>query len=253
MTQTITAITPATSTTPTTVTSITQSWFKAHERLIIVALVLAFGTFGVGKFYDVEAARKDAKYVAAAQIAADDKLNSAAQAATVAQVTQQYAALVQTLAAENASLNASLTQRNVGLSQQVTKNATLPLPDLLARWNTLAGTSVTVNGVNASVSVQDSRKTVDLLESVPVLTANLTDQTKIASNYQAELEKSDVLAADLNSQITGLNTQLTDQTKACVAQVTAVKAEGKKNSVKWFKRGFIVGFVSGLWAGHAGL
>jgi hypothetical protein len=92
-----------------------------------------------------------------------------------------------------------------------------------------------------------------LLESVPVLTANLADETKVAGNYQAELEKSDLLTADLNIQVTGLNTQLTAQTKACVAQVTAVKAEGKKNSVKWFKRGFLVGFVAGLFGGHSGL
>ena len=244
-----------TTATPPASTPITEmkSWLLQHERIIIVALVLAFGTFGLDKVYNVEAARKDAKYVAAAQIAADDKLNSAAQAATVAQVTQQYAALVQTLAAENASLNASLTQRNVGLSQQVTKNATLPLPDLLARWNTLAGTSVTVNGVNASVSVQDSRKTVDLLESVPVLTANLTDQTKIASNYQAELEKSDVLAADLNSQITGLNTQIVADNNACKAQISAVKADARKGKIKAFKWGFVSGFLVGLWGGHSGL
>ncbi len=234
-----------------TITSITTSWIKLHERIIIVALVLAVGTFGISKFFDVEAARKDAKYVAQEQIVANDQKNSAALASQTAQVTQQYAALVQALSAQNASLAASVAARNVVLTQQVIKNSTLPLPELLARWNMLAGTTVTVSGDNAIVSVQDSRKTVDLLESVPVLTANLADQTKIAQNYQNELQKADLLVNDEYNQITGLNKQLTDQATANKTEVAAVKAEGRKNSMKWFKRGFGLGFIAGIFTGHA--
>jgi len=234
-----------------TATQFGWKWLVAHERLVMLALVLAVGTFGISKFFDVEAARKDAKYVAAEQIVANDQKNSAALASQTAQVTQQYQALVQALSAQNASLAASVASRNVVLTQQVTKNSTLPLPELLARWNMLAGTTVAVNGDNAIVSVQDSRKTVDLLESVPVLMANLADQTKIAQNYQNELQKADLLVNEESAQITGLNKQLTDQATANKTEVAAVKAEGKKNSVKWFKRGFLVGFISGIFVGHA--
>jgi hypothetical protein len=91
------------------------------------------------------------------------------------------------------------------------------------------------------------------LESVPVLTANLADQTKIAQNYQDELQKSDVLANNLNAQITGLNTLVTDNAKACTAQVAAVKADARKGKIKMFKWGFGLGFIAGLFGGHAGL
>jgi len=227
------------------------AWLRAHERLIMLALVLAVGAFGISKYFDVNAARNDAKYVAAEQAVVEAKANSAALALQASQTASQYQALITALAVQNASLSASMAQRTASSAAQRATDAKLPVPALISRWNDLAGTNITVSGDSALVSVQDARKTVDLIEQVPVLTQNLSDQTKIAGNYQSELEKSDLLAAALNSQITGLNIQLTDQTNACTAQVKAVKAAGHKNSVKWFERGFGLGFIAGIFAGHA--
>lgn len=251
-TTTTTSVTAPTTST-TTVTSVVESWFKTHERLLIVAMVLAVGTFGLGKFYDVEAVRKDAKVVAAQQIAAAAEQNSAALAAQSATTQAQFTALVQNLSAQNAALVASMAQRSVTVTKQQAIDATLPTAELASRWNEVASTLITASGDTLVVSNADAHRTLDLLEQEPVLAQNLTDEKTIAANYLAEVQKSDLLTTNLNAQIVGLKTQITDDQKVCTAQVAAVKAQGHKNSVKWFLRGFGVGFISGLFGGHSGL
>jgi hypothetical protein len=134
---------------------------------------------------------------------------------------------------------------------QRTTDATLPVPGLVARWTALIPTvtpTVTSNGV--TVNEQGVRDTVSQLELVPILQGNLADETRLAQNYQQEAERSDVLVGLQSTQIAGLNTQIVDQTKACTAQVSAVKADARKGKVKWFKIGYVAGLVSG-WLGHA--
>lgn len=245
--------TTTTTTTPT-VTSVTTSWLKLHEKLLIVVLCLGFGVFGLSKVYNVESARADEKYTAAQTALADAKANSAALATQSAVQAQQYQALVTALAAQNASLASAIASRQTALPVQQATDARLPLTDLATRLATLGQApvgSVSVVGDKIDLTQLGAVAVTQTLEQVPVLQGNLADEIQIAQNKQQELEKSDLLADGLNAQIVGLNVQLTDQTKACTAQVAAVKAEGKKNSIKWFKRGFIVGFVSGLWAGHS--
>jgi hypothetical protein len=228
-----------------------ETWLKQHERIIIVALILAVGAFGLNKYFDVASIRADARAVAAEQVATAAKANSSALALQASQTQAQYTALVQTLAAQNASLASSIAQRTASSAAQKTKDATLPVTGVADRWNTVAGTLVTPSGDTIVVSSTDAHKTLDMIEQVPVLTQNLTDETKIAGNYLQELVKSDALSTELNAQITGLNIQIVDQTKACTAQVAAIKADARKGKVIWFKRGFIVGFISGIFAGHA--
>ena len=232
------------------------AWLKAHERLAMLALVLAVGSFGMSKYFDVSAARADAKYVAAQQQVTDAKANSAALALATAQMQGQYTALVQTLSIQNAQLAASIATRQTAQVAQQTVDAHLPVTELVTRLQTLGNApvgSVSVVGGGIDLTLLGAVSVTQTLEQVPVLVQNLAEETKIAGNYQTEVAKSDSLTADLKSQVTGLDTQLTDQTKACTAQVAAVKADARKSKVKWFKIGFVTGFLSGLWAGHSGL
>ena len=230
------------------------SWLQKHEKIVIVALVLAVGAFGLNKYFDVASVRADAKAVAAEQVAADAKANSAVLAAQSAIQAQQYQALVTALAAQNASLARSIASRQAALPVQQATDARLPLNDLATRLQTLGNApvgSVSVAGNQIDLTQQGAVSVTQTLEQVPVLVQNLADETKIAGNYLAEVQKSDILASDLTSQITGLNNQIVANDKACTTQIAAVKADGHKNSVKWFRRGFVVGLIAGLWGGHA--
>ncbi len=238
-----------------TATPITEakSWLLVHERIVCLSLILLFGGYATEKFYDHEATVKQAAANAATQIAAADAANSKALATQAQQVAAQYAALVQTLSAQNASLQASIAQRRVAQQAQVTTDANLPLSGLAARWNQLIPTvAPTVTPVGIGLTSQEAHDTVAQLEQIPVLVQNLADETKVAANYQVEVQKSDMLAADLNSQILGLQKENTDLVAKDVADVKAAKAEGRKGKIKFFKLGFVTGFLAGLWAGHSG-
>jgi len=241
--------------TPTPVATATKTWLQLHERIVCLALVLAFGYFGVSKYYDHEATVKSAQATAAAQIAVADHTNSLALASQAQQIAQQYAVLVQTLSAQNASLNAGMAQRAVTQKAQVVTDSDLPMAGVADRWAVLIPTVQPSTPITGGISLTETQAhdTLNYMEQVPLLQANLADETKIAGDYLQEVQKSDLLNADLNAQVTGLQKENTDLVAKDVADVKACKAEGRKNSIKWFKRGFIAGFLGGLWAGHSGL
>jgi len=241
--------------TPTPVATATKTWLQLHERIVYLALVLAFGYFGVSKYYDHEATVKSAQATAAAQIAVADHTNSLALASQAQQIAQQYAVLVQTLSAQNASLNAAMAQRAVTQKAQVVTDSNLPMAGVADRWAVLIPTVQPSTPITGGISLTETQAhdTLNYMEQVPLLQANLADETKIAGDYLQEVQKSDLLNADLNAQVTGLQKENTDLVAKDVADVKARKAEGRKNSIKWFKRGFIAGFLGGLWAGHSGL
>ena len=241
----------ATPVNPTSVKPVVTSWFRIHERLIIAVLVIALCGYGLTRYWDASAARAEAQASYAAQQLAEAKTNAAVLASQTAQVAQQYQAIIATLSAQNNALAASVAQRNTVLVKQQTSNAVLPLPDLITRWNTLAGTSVTVNGTTAVVSVQDSVRTVNLIEQVPVLQNNLADETKIAQNTGQELASANLLTGKLNDQVNSLQTEITADDKACKAQVATVKAVSRRSKLRYFGWGYVAGFISGVFAGHA--
>src|SRR5208282_4527501 len=223
----IMATSTTSTTTPTaTVTSVTASWLKLHERLICIALVLAFGCFGVSKYYDHEATVKQAAANAATQIASADAANSKALATQAQQVAAQYAALVQTLSTENASLNSAMAQRAIAQKTQISVDTNLPMTGVSARWSVLLPTVTPSVSMTGGISLTDTQAhdTLAYMEQVPVLLSNLADETKIAQNYQQEVQKSDLLNVDLNSQITGLQKEKTDLIAKDVADVKACKA-----------------------------
>ena len=248
--------TTSTTTTPTTtVTSVTQSWIKTHERLLCLALVLAFGCFGVSKYYDHEATVKNAQATAAAQIANADAANSKALASQAQQVAQQYAVLVQTLSAQNASLNAAMAQRAVTQKAQVVTDSNLPMAGVAARWAVLIPSVQPSTPITGGISLTSGQAhdSLEYMEQVPTLQANLADETKIAGDYLQEVQKSDILNADLTAQVTGLQKENTDLVAKDKADVKACKAQERKSKMTWIKRALAIGFGLGLYAGAHGL
>jgi hypothetical protein len=242
--------TTATTTTPTgTVTAVTQSWIKAHEKIVALALVLLVGGWGYGKYADASASKAEARASVAEATLAAQKTQDTQLAATVTQLTQQYQQLTSTLAAQNTTFALALAQRQAAVVQNQSNDATLGLPALANRLQTLGNAptgSVTTQGDSVNLTHPGALAITDTLETIPALNADLTDTKAVLGATQAAKAAGDKVIDAQIAEIAGLNLAATDADKACKAQVATVKAEGRRNSLKWFLRGAIVGYIGGL-------
>ncbi len=241
-------------TTPAVTPAISQSWLMRHERLLIVAMVLLAGSWGFSRYTDARATSAEAKASAAEQALVLQKATDAKNEATLAQVLSQYQAISQADHALISSLAATVAQRQAGVAQNQTTDATLALPLLGNRLSELGNVpngQVSVDSSHVILTQTGAVAVTQTLETIPALKADLKDTQTALSTSEGAKAKADQVIASQTDVITGLKTVAVDQDKACKAEVTAAQAEGKKNSVKWFKRGFIVGFLAGLWTGHA--
>ena len=229
------------------------SFLKLHEKLLMVVLVLSTLGYGLSRYFDAAAVRADAKVATAEATLVSQEKQNALLAANSAQVLAQYQAMVTTLTAQNAALTAAISQRNKTLTQAQTVVKTAPLSDVAKTWQAaIGGENDIISSINGLV-VDDagSRRTVDMLLALPVVQADLADETKMYEGAVAAGQQAQTVITTQSNQIAGLSLQITDADKQCRAEVTAAKAEGRKGKVKWFKIGFVTGFLSGLWAGHA--
>ena len=139
------------------------------------------------------------------------------------------------------------------VAQQKT-DATLPVGDLANRLKTLGNApdgSVSTEGDSVKITQSGAVAVTQTLETLPALRDNLRDETELAGAAQAAQKQGEVVIKDQATQITGLNLTLVDADKQCKAQIADVKAQARKSKIKFFKLGFVAGFVSGLWAGHS--
>jgi len=233
----------------------TVSWLKQHELLLIVLMAVLLAGWGLQKHYDhaAVAAESRAQIAESAKAAADDA--AAKQTALVVQLTQQQQVFEAQQTAIIASLAQAITARQSATVVQQKKDAILPAPDLAKRWAQLvtgAYVGVAPNG-DLDLPLADARLTVAQLELVPTLQENLKDETAIAVSTQAQLDAADTLVASQAAQITALQGKIVADDKANKAAMDVVVADAKKSHWRYFKYGFITGFVAGLWGGHAGL
>lgn len=233
-------------------TTTALTWLQKHERIVIVFLVLLAGTWLGQKYLDVRANRDKQAATVAVQQLNDQKSQNAQLSTQVAQLNAQYTTLNAQLSAQNAQLIASMSNRVVVLHDQQQTDKALPLPDLGNRWADLAKIAPTdISETTAGITVDDAgaRSTVSQLEQVPVLAENLKDTQEIAANSQKELDSANTLIDGLHSQVSGLNTEITDGQKACTAEIASTNATANKSKSKWFKIGLGIGFVAGLLTG----
>lgn len=264
--------TPISSTTPETIGSIAEAaaksalttvevaikpeltWLQKHTQLIIVFLVILFGALGINKWIDSDAKKADAQAQIALQQLNAEKAKDDQAAAQTEQLAAQYQQLVVTVTQENAALEAAIEQRNSGLQKQQSADQSMTQPELATRWGTLVaakpGDIKAVTDGNLEVTETVALDTVEQLEQVPVLTLNLANETSVATADQQEVTKANALNGALTTQVGDLQTTITQDDAACKAQVAAVKADETKSKAKWFKFGFVVGFISGVFTGH---
>ena len=221
---------------------------KAHEKLLLIVLFFGVAGFLGNKYlnasYDAAVAReKSAEQTLQTQKEANDKLAVQNQ-----QAQQQYSALLGQINAQNAKLSAEMLQLSQTLAARQKIDAALPAPELALRHENLLGVSSgvqsTENGFLVSPPVEI--QTVQSLESLPVIKRQLADETTLVSDKDKQIASLGQVVGGQNTEIAGLNIQLTDASKACQAQV----AVARKSRWKWFKAGAVVGFIGGLATGH---
>lgn len=230
-------------TTETPVTLVTD--IKSHLLAIIVVALLIFGgVYGVDSLIERHDARTDSKYTAIldAQVK---------QTATLQQqLTTDEAAwskLQAQLIAQNATLAKEIESRNTQLATQIKADATLSAVQVAAQLveqTKTTASDITVNGDSISLDLTSARVITQDLDTLPVVQANLANtqtqlknETTIATNAQSD-------ATNEKAIIVSQTSQLADQTKACNAQIASVKAQARKSKFKWFGLGFVAGFFS---------
>lgn len=228
--------------------------FEAHERVIIITLVLAFAFFGWNKWLDKSAMDAQTKAAVATQIAQVQRDADAKIAAAVAQQTalfneaqtryeQEIASLVNAVASRDAASNKQVKQvqgstttaqavadvnqayKNLPNPLTVDEAASVPLPDLQA---------FAVAAIERDTAVADLHDTETQL-----------DATK------TQLDSAVSLTGSLQTQVTGLQTEIKKNDSAAKQELSACQATARKGKMKWFKVGFVTGFVTGLVTGHA--
>lgn len=226
-----------------------SSWLKTHETLIIVVLVLSVLGFLGHEYLNHAAAVDDKKAQQADVVLQQQKATNDQIASQVKQQQDTLTQLVVQVSQENAQLLAAISNRTQTTVVQQVKDKTLPIPDLVTRWNGLAALPASdITNTTAGLIITDdgARQTVSQLEQVPTLTQNLADSQTIIENKNDQITAQTNLVTGLQTQVSGLNVQISDADKACKTQVTALKAEARKSKMKWFGAGVVVGFVGGV-------
>lgn len=219
-------------------------WIKKHERILIVLMCLVAGVWVGNRWIDNSASKTSIVAALSAQQLQDMKATNKQQADQTQQATTLYQQTITALTQQNASLSAAVAARNAGLSNQQTKNNTAPLPILAQRWKQLVelqdgDLAASPNGI--TVSDAGSRATVNQLERVPVLEADLVDTQNVADNRQTELDKANGLIGSINAQVAGLNATVAKEAKDCKAQIDEINANNRKDKRNWFLRGLGIG------------
>jgi|SRR5882757_3858849 len=226
-----------------------SAFLKLHERLILIVLGLLVAGFLVWKFLDHSAAVADKKSLQADAVLQQQTVINNNLAAQVKSQGDTLTQLVVQVSQENAALLQAIQVRSTAtvVQQKVDKN--LPLPELATRWENLASlqpTDITATTSGLVVSDAGSRMTVQALENLPTLTQNLADTQAIVQNKDSQISSMTEFQGTLQTQVKGLNLQITDADKACKLQVSAVKSDARKSKMKWFLTGIGIGIGGGV-------
>ena len=229
-------------------------WFKAHERLLIVLLVLGFGYHAYGSWLDYDSARKDAQVAVLTQKVSQDAVDNKNLAITASTAAAQFQAALDSATKQNAALAASLQRDDALLANNRRTDASLDLPALAVRIQ-----QITPGTQPGSIDVENNRLTMadpaahaiaSQLEAVPVLTNELLAANSTVAADQLALGKSSMALTACTDQVGGLQKSLTDQQAHETAAVAAEKTKAKKAWRSGFKWGFGLGFAAGAWVMH---
>lgn len=223
-----------------------NTFFKTHERLLLVGVALLLGYWGWGKYLDHESQVKKQEAVQSQQVLQaqiEQNKEYAAQAQAAYQSTQQ---LYQQMLQQGEALTLAIAARNQQVVVQQKSDAALPPAELGKRWESLIGTSGQVQPTASGYEVSPVAAvvTTQTLEEVPVLKKNNSDLSDQVASQKQVIDSGKDLVQKQQTEIDGLGLQLKDKDKQCSEQVASVKADARKKVRKAFGWGAALGFVA---------
>jgi len=232
------------------IVSTISNYLKTHEKLLIWVLGFALVWDIAGKIDHRIDVRDAATLQADKATSAQDKINTDKTAAIIAQQTAAYNAL----AAKTQATDAALAQANIALASALAQRQhtddTLTSPELARRWTQLVPlikpSDITFAlDPNGQLTLTDdaAHKTVDQLEQVPVLTAELANEKTIEAGTNALLLSANGRIDTLYTQVGQLTKTNKDDTNTCQAEIKIVKDDARKSKRHWLYAGIAIGFA----------
>jgi Tfp pilus assembly protein FimV len=222
-----------------------SAYLKAHERLVLAGIAAVLLWFAVGHVESIIAKHDDANLLQAKITAQSQAEKTEALAAQATAQAEQYKELAAKVQQQNSALVTANTQLATALAQQQHTDSTLPPSELANRWSTLvpqAKPTVTATGI--AVDTPSAIATVQALEQVPVLSAQLGNERTQLESTQKLLGLSQNETVTLGNEVSSLNLQLKDNQTVCNQQIAVVKAEARRSKRRWFVIGYVAGFLS---------
>jgi hypothetical protein len=210
------------------------TWFKSHERWILLSTVGFFGIHFYNKFADLSLKRDQTQ----AQIAGN-KLETDQEANI--QLVSQMNDLKKVFSEQTAQLQAQIVARDASTKKQISTDNSMTDPQLAARWAELIKVKpeeVTSSPVPNTLQVSDNaaHATVDALEDLPTCKADLAAvQDQLIGSAKLGVDQANVIASDV--------VVLADEKKKHEDDVKELKEQNRKSFWHGFKWGVITGFI----------
>lgn len=221
-------------------------WFQAHERLLLVVVIVGFGLWGFNHWVDRDVETKIAqaavsKQLADVQAAANREIDT-----QVAKLNAQYLADRDVRDKEIASLVAAIASRDAVTKQKIAevtapKSAQDAVKDLSTAYTLPVPVTVTDGGaIVPTVDIQQF--TVAKIER-DTFESDLRDTQTQLGDAQGNVAQAETVIAGLHTQVDGLNSAIVKNGKAAQDELAEVKAKARKSKWNLFKWGVVVGFV----------
>lgn len=248
--------TPAVPVTPAPIAAIERdiTWIRGHILVALLAIVVLAGLiFGGVSLIEYLNDKHDARVAAAQQ--AKEGVDTATQAALVAQLNQDRVANAQRDAAQTALINtliAQMAQQHAATAKQISVDSTLDAKSAGARLaaQTKAGPGdVTVNNDLVTMTLPLTRIVVADLDLLPQAQSDVT-------NIQGQLDAQKILTSDAKVEAADANKVIAADKLELISTIKADNAacdvRVDKQAAKDRKRGFwatVAGVVTGILLG----
>jgi hypothetical protein len=208
------------------------TFFKAHERILIIAACGLIGIHFYTKGFDYLTKHDQTQAEAAAQKLKVDEGSNAVLVQQLGQMRTDFAQQV-------ASLQVQIAKRNEATDTQKKQDAAMTEVQLAVRWAELVRVKpeeVQVSTVPNTLQISDNaaHATVGQLEDLPTCKANLADTvTQLTNANKLATQQNTVIASDV--------TVLADEKKKHEDDVKVLKDKNHTAYLKGLKHGVIIG------------